>query len=129
MLAADNDTNFDVYKRTAGTTTLASDGSAGTDPSTDATALGVSDDGTRVWFDTTEKILGTDTDAQFDIYERQGTTTTHVSSGTSAATAPSTRFSTRPPAMARASSSTPPRSWWRPTPIPPLTSTSARARR
>jgi hypothetical protein len=81
MLAADNDLNFDVYKRTGGVTTLASDGPAGTDPNVDATALGVSDDGSRVWFDTTEQILATDSDAQFDLYERQGTTTTHVSNG------------------------------------------------
>jgi hypothetical protein len=81
MLAADTDTSFDVYKRTGGTTTLASDGTAGSDPNVDATALSVSDDGSRVWFDTTEHITAGDTDSQFDIYERSGTTTTQVSIG------------------------------------------------
>ena len=75
MLAADTDTNFDVYKRTAGTTTIASDGTAVTDPSVDATALGVSDDGSHVYFDTTEKITAGDTDSQFDIYDRAASTT------------------------------------------------------
>jgi pimeloyl-ACP methyl ester carboxylesterase len=39
MLSADTDTNFDVYKRTGGVTTLASDGPAGTDPNQDVYML------------------------------------------------------------------------------------------
>jgi hypothetical protein len=83
MLAADTDTSFDVYKRTGGVTTLASDGTAATDPNVDATALGVSDDGSHVYFDTTEHITAADTDAKFDIYDRNtvASTTTLVSVG------------------------------------------------
>ena len=95
MLAADTDTNFDVYKRTAGTTTMiASDGTAVTDPSVDATALGVSDDGSRVYFDTTEKITAGDTDSQFDIYDRSAGPRRWSRSASPAATAPSTPSST-----------------------------------
>jgi hypothetical protein len=83
MLSADTDASFDVYKRIGGVTTLMSDGTAGSDPNVDATALGVSDDGTRVWFDTTEQIQVIDTDARFDIYERLGAATTLVSQGIS----------------------------------------------
>jgi hypothetical protein len=81
MVAADTDTSFDVYKRTGGTTTLMSDGTAGTDPNTDATALGVSDNGSHVYFDTIEKIVPGDTDNSFDIYDTTGATPALVSGG------------------------------------------------
>ena len=78
---ADTDTALDVYKRVGATTTLLSDG-PGADPNLDATPIAISDDGTRVFFDTEQAITpATDTDTRFDLYERLGSTTTHISTG------------------------------------------------
>ena len=38
-------------------------------------------DGSRAFFDTDEQLVGGDTDATFDMYERQGGTTTLLSTG------------------------------------------------
>lgn len=83
MVAADTDTSIDVYKRTGGATTLMTDGTAGTDPNLVATPLGVSDDGSHLYFDTTERIVPADTDTSFDIYDTTGATPTLVSVGPS----------------------------------------------
>jgi hypothetical protein len=50
----------------------------------DAFFDGASGDGTRVFFDTTEKLVAADTDSSFDIYERQGATLTLISKGPNA---------------------------------------------
>ena len=65
----------DVYQRLGGATTLLTGGANG---SFDADYVGSSADGTRVFFETTEKLLAADTDNFRDIYERVGTTTTLV---------------------------------------------------
>jgi len=91
--AADTDTALDAYQRVGATTTLLSDGPSGTDPNTDATPVAMSDDGTRVFFDTTEAITpATDTDAKFDLYERLGATTTHLSTGPAGGNGPHDAF-------------------------------------
>jgi hypothetical protein len=45
------------------------------------TYAGSSDDGTRVFFRTQEKLAATDTDPFFDVYERSGSTTSQISTG------------------------------------------------
>ena len=81
LTAADTDSSFDVYERAGGTTTLVSTGSPGGNGAFDVTFHAVSEDGTHVFFETDEQLLPTDTDAQTDIYERFGGTTTQVSTG------------------------------------------------
>lgn len=48
----------------------------------DAVYDGASADGTKVFFETQEKLVGVDGDTEPDLYEREGTTTTLVSPGT-----------------------------------------------
>jgi len=80
ILATDGDTRRDVYQRSGGTTTILSDRvQAGADAAVDATYEGASADGTRVFFSTAEQILDPDDDAQDDVYQRSGTTTTILS--------------------------------------------------
>jgi hypothetical protein len=71
----DNDSAFDVYERAGGTTTLMSGGSANVDVIFHA----ISKDGTRVFFETDEQLHGDDMDAQTDIYQHAGGTTTLIS--------------------------------------------------
>ena len=47
----------------------------------DASVEGFSDDGTRSFFQTDEKMVAADTDDSIDIYERSGNTTTLISTG------------------------------------------------
>ena len=79
-----NDFNIsatDVFQRSGGLTTLVSTGDPAPTPSGDATILGTSDDGERVFFLTDEPLLPSDTDSSLDIYERSAGTTTRVSAG------------------------------------------------
>jgi hypothetical protein len=78
----DGDTNLDIYERNGTTTSLISTG-PDDDNTTDADAIfeQASADGTKVAFDTADKLLSTDTDGKRDVYERSGTTTTQVSVG------------------------------------------------
>ena len=90
LVTGDTDLNIDVYERqNATTTTLKSTGPAGGNGAFDAILVGHSDDGTRVLFDTQEKLTTNDTDANFfDVYDRIGSTTTLLSApaaGSSAA--------------------------------------------
>ena len=51
-------------------------------PTTDTVAsIAVSDDGSRVFFGTSQALAAEDTDANIDLYERSGGTTTLVSKG------------------------------------------------
>jgi hypothetical protein len=77
----------DVYERSGGTTTLVS---AGANGAFHATFGGGSADGSRIFFETDESLVGTDTDdcdsapgvqGCIDVYERSGGTTTLVSTG------------------------------------------------
>ncbi len=85
LTAADNDTNRrDVYEHAGGTTTLLSQPSGVADPDSDLVILrGFSDDGTRVFLHTNEKLTADDLDSnRQDVYERAGGTTTLLSKPT-----------------------------------------------
>ncbi len=80
LVAADGDSNYDVYERFAGQTTLVSDrAQAGADDAADVSYGGASRDGTRVFFATTEPLVAADGDAGLDVYERSGGQITLVS--------------------------------------------------
>ncbi len=84
LVAADTDTQVDVYERSAGQTTLISTGPDGGSGPFDATSFsnpGISDDGDHVVFSTLESLVAADTDSQYDLYERSGGATTLVSTG------------------------------------------------
>jgi hypothetical protein len=81
LVAGDTDTAYDVYERQGGTTTLISTGSTGGNGNFDAFPDDVSADGSRVFFETEERLVAADTDNFFDVYERSGATTTLVSTG------------------------------------------------
>jgi hypothetical protein len=78
VAADDTDTQADIYERSSGTTTLVSTGPTATNASVQANLSANSADGTRVFFDTPEKLVAADTDSQSDTYERSGGTTTLV---------------------------------------------------
>ena len=79
----DTDNTFDIYERSGGTTTLISTGPSGGNGTNDASFRGISDDGSRVFFETDESLLVGDTDTEQDVYERSGGSTTQVSTGPS----------------------------------------------
>jgi len=68
LTGGDADASPDVYERYGGVTTLISTAPSGSD-SYYATFMGASDDGTRVFFDTADPVLSSDTDANTDVYE------------------------------------------------------------
>src|SRR3954451_3368393 len=69
---------IDVYERSGGVTTLLSAGGNG---DFDATYVGASADGSTVFFTTSERLTGADTDSQQDVYQRSGGVMTLVSTG------------------------------------------------
>ena len=81
LVSADTDSSDDVYERAGGTTTLISTGPINGNGAHQASFAGVSADGLRVFFDTTEQLTSTDTDSARDVYERAGGTTTQLSIG------------------------------------------------
>jgi hypothetical protein len=81
LVSADTDTNDDVYERSGGQTTLVSTGPVGGNGAADAQFAGASVDGTRVFFQTNERLVGADTDDSRDVYERAGGQTMQVSTG------------------------------------------------
>ena len=103
--AADTDSSLDLYAHTGGTTTLLSRAPPGETGRSRPTRAPPST-GTRAVFQTDERLVGTDTDSSLDVYMREGSTTTLVSTGTGAApTAPSTPCFRGPRRTARTSSS------------------------
>ena len=78
LVAEDTDTNWDVYERSSGATTLISVGPNGGGP--DAFS-GASTDGTHVFFLSLGRLTTGDTDSSRDIYERFGGTTSLVTTG------------------------------------------------
>jgi hypothetical protein len=81
---ADTDTFFDVYEHVSGTfSTLVSAGPAGGDGPEDAFFDGSARTGAspEVFFSTAEALTADDSDSQFDVYARSGSTTTRVSTG------------------------------------------------
>jgi hypothetical protein len=81
LVAADTDTRIDLYERVGSTTNLVSIGPAGGNSGINATFVGASDDGARIFFHTTEKLVAVDTDTQNDVYERAAGTTSLLSLG------------------------------------------------
>ena len=80
LTADDTDSVRDVYVRQAGTTTLVSKGQSGSAGSSDFAGITQPGGGT-VFFTTAASLDPADTDANIDIYERTGSTTTLVSTG------------------------------------------------
>jgi hypothetical protein len=78
LTAADLDSSVDVYKRTGGTTVLVSQGES-FNGSFDAKWAVSTADGSSVFFLTPEQVLSPDTDKAIDLYQRNGTTTTLIS--------------------------------------------------
>jgi hypothetical protein len=71
LAPTDTDTEWDVYERLPdGKLLHVSDNPTGPDANVSATYNGMSSDGTRVLFATTEKLVATDTDTTADVYER-----------------------------------------------------------
>jgi hypothetical protein len=81
LVSADTDTTQDVYERAGGTTTLMSIGPAGGNATSQVIFDGISQDGSKVFFDTYEGLVGGDTDGWRDTYQRSGGTSTLVSTG------------------------------------------------
>jgi hypothetical protein len=68
LVAGDTDDMPDIYERFAGTATLISTGPTGLNAPLPATYAGASSDGTRVFFETAEPLVATDTDTAQDVY-------------------------------------------------------------
>ena len=81
LTVADGDTGKDLYQRSSAGLSLLSDRiQAGADDSSAVLHFGGNArDGSRVFFTTTEPLVTTDGDDDFDVYERAGTTTRIVS--------------------------------------------------
>jgi hypothetical protein len=77
----DDDSQSDVFMRFSGVTTLQSVGEINGNGPFGATFAGASADGSRVFFQTSEQLLSTDTDSVIDVYQRSASVTTRVSTG------------------------------------------------
>jgi hypothetical protein len=80
LTSEDTDTSQDVYKRVGGVTILVSTGPQG-GGGLDSTFAGASDDGSKIFFVTAEKLVSADTDSSNDIYMRSASGTVLVSAG------------------------------------------------
>ena len=78
LAVGDTDASTDLYLREGATTHHISEGGNDAFP---VNFDGVSANGTRVLFDSVEKLAATDTDDSLDVYMREGATTTQVSQG------------------------------------------------
>jgi hypothetical protein len=85
LVSSDTDSSIDVYERVGATTTLVSAGPTGGNGAFDATAVGISEDGSHAFFYTQEQLVAADTDNEFDVYARAAGTTTLVTAGTTSA--------------------------------------------
>ena len=81
LVSTDRDAMNDVYERADGQTMLVSTGPGAGDGYSDPHLMGVSDDGTRAFFETIESLVSADTDEAWDVYERAGGQTTLLSTG------------------------------------------------
>lgn len=81
LVAADGDSSPDVYARSGGVLTLLSIGPEGGNEDSPATFAKASDDGSKVFFSTSESLVGGDTDLSPDVYLRSGGGTVLVSVG------------------------------------------------
>jgi hypothetical protein len=75
----DTDNDVDIYQRSGSTTTLITGGGGG--DSADAFYNGNSSDGSHVFFDTDEPLVGGDGDSVADVYDGTGGTQVQVSDG------------------------------------------------
>jgi hypothetical protein len=80
LTGADTDTEYDIYERFSGTTTLVSTGPVGPEV-TSSTFVANSDDGNRVFFETVAALTPDDQDSRGDVYEWSAGVTTLVSTG------------------------------------------------
>jgi hypothetical protein len=79
---ADTDGAQDLYERAGGTTTLVSAGQINGNGNLNVQAFGgASEDGSRVFFETSEQLVPDDFDLSRDVYERAGNRTTLISPG------------------------------------------------
>jgi hypothetical protein len=84
LTSNDTDARFDLYERTASTTTLLTigpNGGNGGDASFDVSDASVSANGLHVFFETFEPLVASDTDASGDVYDRSAGVTTLLSTG------------------------------------------------
>jgi hypothetical protein len=82
LSSSDTDLSTDVYERSGGATTLISTGPLDVNGLLDASFVGASLDGDRVFFSTAISLLAADTDGGWrDIYERSAGVTTLISTG------------------------------------------------
>jgi hypothetical protein len=84
LTSDDSDSQYDVYLRAGGTTTLVSTGPSGGNGALPAFASALSADGTRAVFWTTEQLVSQDTDSARDVYMWENGTTTLISTGPTA---------------------------------------------
>ena len=80
LVSSDTDNRLDLYQRSAGTTAQLSAGSPGGNGAFDVFYDGANEDGSRVFFETSEQ-LASDTDSYPDVYERESGVTTRLSTG------------------------------------------------
>jgi hypothetical protein len=82
LVSADMDSQQDIYEfAPGGVITLISDGAINGDGPHNATFVHASTDGTRVLFETTEKLANADGDSSIDIYQRSAGVTSLISAG------------------------------------------------
>jgi hypothetical protein len=81
LVSGDTDGAGDVYERVGGSTVLVSTGSTGGNGAFDASYRGATPDGDHVYFETSERLTGGDTDSSTDVYDRSGGSTTLASIG------------------------------------------------
>ncbi len=93
LTPSDTDLNRDSYERSGGVTTLLSIGPNGGNGAFDASMVGLSADGSKIWLETPESLvsgdadggceddLGNPTQPCLDVYERTGGTTNWISTG------------------------------------------------
>jgi len=81
LVGADTDEAQDVYERAGGVTTLLSTGSEGAGGEFDAAFSTASNDGSRVFFLTSESLSSKDSDENSDIYVRSASDAALVSTG------------------------------------------------
>lgn len=102
LVAEDGDTSPDIYVSSGGVTTLISTGPEGGNGAFGSGLAGVSEDGSRAFFTTEERLTEGDPDAEVDIYERAAGVTRLVSVGNLLALGPAapTLTATNPPSPA-----------------------------
>jgi hypothetical protein len=81
LAGGDGDTQIDVYERVGGTTNRISTGATGGNGAFGAAFEGISADGARVFFSTSEQLESLDTDSVSDIYQRLSGATSLISIG------------------------------------------------